>query len=236
MKLDARLTLFMTLVGVFLTSLLLGNLIGGKLTFVPVFGEDRPLSVGEIPFPLTFILTDILNEFYGRRVVRRVTLIGLGMTSLAFLMIHLAVALPWHPAYTGGEASFNAVFAGATRLQFASMCAFMTSQLIDIQAFFFLKRITGSKMLWLRATGSTAISQAVDTTLVGVIGFYGLIPNDLLIELLITAYLLKLAIAIGMTPVIYALHAGIERWWDMKPVPLEVRGGDVGGSDERGQA
>ena len=233
MKLDARLTLFMTLVSVFVMSLLLGNLIAGKLTYIPFAGEDRGLSVGEIPFPLTFILTDILNEFYGRKVVRRVTIIGVSMTALAFLMINLAVALPWHPEVAKGEwpGQFNAVFASATRIQIASMAAFVTAQFIDITVFFFIKRATGNRMLWLRATGSTAVSQLVDTIVVGTIGFYGVIPDDLLVEIIITAYLLKLAIAVLMTPVIYALHSLIERVWHLEPVPLEVKGGDVGGSD-----
>jgi len=228
-KLDARLTLFMTLVGVFLTSLLLGNLIAGKLTYIPLFGNDYALSVGEIPFPLTFILTDILNEFYGRKVVRRVTLIGLAMTGMAFVMIQIAVAVAWYPpaleeGWTGLQpAEFDAVFASATRIQFASMCAFMASQLIDITAFFFLKRVTGNRMLWLRATGSTAISQLVDTTLVGVIGWGGLMPYPALFEIIVTTYLLKLGVAVLMTPVIYALHAGIEKWWKLAPLPLEGR-------------
>src|SRR5882672_8505052 len=83
MKLDARLMLFMTLVTVFLTCLLVGNLMGGKLTHIALFGRDWTISVGEIPFPLTFILTDIINEFYGRKVARRVTLLGVGAIGLA---------------------------------------------------------------------------------------------------------------------------------------------------------
>lgn len=235
MKLDARLTLFMTLVGVFLTSLLLGNLIAGKVMviWVPVFG-DRTISAGEIPFPVVFLLTDILNEFYGRQVVRRVTLIGLAMTGLAFVMIKLAVAAPGAP-FGLQPAQFDAVFASATRIQVASMVAFMVSQLIDITMFFFIKRATGNRMLWLRATGSTAVSQAIDTTLVGVIGWGGMVPNSVLFDLLVNAYLLKLGIAVLLTPVIYALHELIERVWHLEPVPLEVKGGDVGGQ-KGGQA
>ncbi len=227
MKLDARLTLFLTLVGVFLTSLLIGNVIAGKLTYLPLW-NDYPLSVGAIPFPLTFILTDILNEFYGRKVVRRVTLLGFAMTGLAFAMINVATAVAWYPPATqpgwGGltPGPFDAVFASATRIQIASMIAFLVAQLIDIGVFFLIKRMTGNRMLWLRATGSTAISQLIDTALVGFIGFGGLMPTSQLIDLLITAYLLKLAIAVALTPVIYALHAGIERWWNLTPVPLEA--------------
>src|SRR5262245_61370060 len=89
MQRDPRQTIFMTLVGVFLTSLLLGNLIAGKLIAIPWFGgRDLPMSAGGIPFPLTFLLTDVLNEHYGRAVVKRVTWLGFVMTVLAFAMIH----------------------------------------------------------------------------------------------------------------------------------------------------
>jgi uncharacterized integral membrane protein (TIGR00697 family) len=231
MKLDARLTLFMTLVGVFLTSLLLGNLIAGKVTGIPLGSAELAMSVGGIPFPLTFLLTDILNEFYGKRVVRRVTFLGFAMTALAFVMIHVAAAMPWltgadQPDWKGLPPShWNSVFTGATQIQIASMIAYLTSQLLDISIFFAIKRWTGERALWLRATGSTVISQGIDTVLVTVIGFGSAMSNDVLIEMIGTAYLVKIVVAIGMTPVIYALHALIERTWGMKPVPASESAG-----------
>lgn len=234
MKLDARLTLFMTLVGVFLTSLLLGNLIAGKVTGIPLGGAELAMSVGGIPFPLTFVLTDILNEFYGKKVVRRVTFLGFAMTALAFLMIHAAAAMPWVSDADGENwkglppSSWNAVFTGATQIQIASMIAYLTSQLLDISLFFAIKRWTGNRFLWLRATGSTVISQLIDTILVTVIGFGGAMSTDMLIEMIGTAYMIKLAVAVGMTPVIYALHALIERTWGLTPVPVSETGGGDG--------
>lgn len=242
MKLDARLTLFMTLVAVFLTTLLLGNLIGGKVTYLPIGDHQFPFSVGLIPFPLTFVLTDILNEFYGRTVVRRVTFLGLAMTALAFVMIHLAGAAAWVPeAHEPGwpglpPEAFAAVFTSATRIQIASMCAYLVAQLLDITVFFVIKRATGNRWLWLRATGSTAISQLVDTILVAALAFGGTLPNDTLIEIIVTSYVVKLVVAIAMTPAIYALHGLIERRWGLEPVPVEVADGDVGGRDVDGKA
>jgi uncharacterized integral membrane protein (TIGR00697 family) len=227
MKLDARLTLFMTLVGVFLTSLLLGNLIAGKVSAITIGGRVFPISVGEIPFPLTFVLTDILNEFYGRKVVRRVTYLGFSMTALAFVMIYIAAAVPWMPGAHGADwkgvspSGWGAVFTGATRIQVASMAAFMTSQLIDISIFFLIKRVTGNRMLWLRATGSTAVSQLIDTIIVTTLGFGSTMTNDQLFSMIGTAYVVKLCVAIGMTPAIYALHALIERIWLIEPVPVD---------------
>jgi len=237
MKLDARMTLFMTLVGVFLTSLLLGNLIAGKLIGLPVGGAELAMSVGGIPFPLTFVLTDILNEFYGKRVVRRVTFLGFAMTGMAFVLIYVAAMLPWlsdaeGPGWKGlPPTAWNSVFTGATQIQIASMIAYLTGQLLDISIFFAIKRWTGDRLLWLRATGSTAISQLIDTILVTVIGFGGALSSDTVVEMIGTGYLVKLVVAIAMTPLIYALHALIERQWGLQPVKLsEADGGDVSGS------
>jgi hypothetical protein len=227
MRLDARLTLFLTLVGVFLTSLLLGNLVAGKVVQLPLGGASFAMSAGEIPFPLTFVLTDVLNEFYGKRVIRRVTLLGFAMTGLAFAMIHVAVAAPWvaaaHEPGWGGlsPSAFDAVFSGATRIQVASMCAFLTGQLVDITLFHLLRRATRGRMLWLRATGSTVVSQLLDTVLVTTIGFAGTVPDGVLVEMMGTSYLVKLGIAVALTPLIYGLHALLERRWGLAPVQVD---------------
>ncbi len=226
MRLDARIMLFLTLVGVFLTSLLLGNLIAGKVAGFSVAGHDVSMSAGAIPFPLTFILTDILNEFYGRRVVRRVTFLGFAMTALAFLMLLVAAALPWmaaahEPGWQGlPPSAWNSVFTGATQIQIASMVAYLVGQLLDISLFFAIKKWTGDRALWLRATGSTLVSQLIDSTLVTMIGFSAL-PMAVQLDMIQAGYLIKVASAIALTPVLYALHALIERTWGIEPVPLE---------------
>jgi uncharacterized integral membrane protein (TIGR00697 family) len=233
MKLDARLTLFMTLVGIFLTSLILGNLIAGKVAAVTIGGTVFPISVGEIPFPLTFVLTDILNEFYGKKVIKRVTFLGFAMTVMAFLMIQLAYYVAWMPgAYDQGwqglsPSAWSSVFTGATRIQIASMAAYLTAQFVDISVFWLLKRATGNKMLWLRTTGSTVVSQLIDTCIVSSLGFYGTMPDHALVRMIETAYVVKVVIAFGMTPVIYALHSVIERRWGLEPVKLESDSGDI---------
>jgi hypothetical protein len=244
MKLDARLMLFMTLVATFLTCLLVGNLIGGKLTHVHLLGREWVISVGEIPFPLTFVLTDILNEFYGRKVARRVTLLGAGAIGLAILIIQLANAAPWLPAaHEPGWAdsgnmtpfAFDNVFMSAVTIQAASLTAFLIANYVDISVFFLVKKLTGQRLLWLRATGSTAISQLVDTIVVVSIAFGSKLPSHVLVDIIITSYIVKVTVAVLVTPVIYALHGLLERAWHLHPLPAEVAGGDVGGKpgDER---
>ena len=97
MKLDARLNLFITLVAVFMTCLIVGDMIGGKLTSFQLFGREWIFSVGQIAFPVTFILTDILNEFYGRKVVRRITFLAFFMVGLTFSIIYISAQLRWAP-------------------------------------------------------------------------------------------------------------------------------------------
>ncbi len=222
MQLDARLRLFMYLLGVFLTCLLIGNLIGGKLTSVTVFGDERLISAGNLAFPLTFVLTDIINEFYGRKVARSLTLLGFFMTALAFGIIYLADALPFATNTAITPAAFENVFTSASRIQIASMVAFLVAQFLDIGVFFFIKKVTGDRFLWLRATGSTALSQMVDTILVVTIAFTSL-PGNVLVNIILTSYAVKLLAAVVMTPVIYALHELLEKRYGLAPVPLEAR-------------
>lgn len=232
MKLDARLTLFVTLVAVFLTCLILGNLIGGRLTYVTLFGRDWVVSVGEIPFPLTFILTDIINEFYGRATARKVTLLGFAMTGLAILIIRVADQARWFPGSQMTPEAFDNVFLNATFIQIASMVAFLTAQYVDIGVFFLLKRLTGQRLLWLRATGSTAVSQLIDTIVILGIAFGPLgadFSGDVLFSMIATSYLVKVIVAIGVTPIIYGIHELLERVWHLTPLAVEhgEREGDV---------
>jgi uncharacterized integral membrane protein (TIGR00697 family) len=240
MKLDARLMLFITLVSVFLTCLLLGNLIGGKLTYVHFLGRDWIISVGEIPFPLTFILTDIINEFYGRKTARRVTLLGFAMTGLAIGIIRIADLAQWFPGSGMTPQAFDNVFIGATFIQIASMIAFLTAQYVDIGVFFLIKRMTGQRFLWLRATGSTAVSQLIDTIVILTIAFGPLSAADFgfstLFSMITTSYLVKVVVAILVTPIIYGLHGLLERVWHLSPLPVEDRAGDIGGSEAAPEA
>lgn len=228
MKLDARLGLFVTLVAVFITCLIVGDLIGGKLTAVHLFGREWAFSAGQLAFPVTFILTDILNEFYGRAIVRRVTFLAFFMVGIAFAIIYVAGALPWWsvstaPGWTGvGPREFDIVFTQATRIQLSSMVAFLISNLIDISVFFLVKRWTGNRMLWLRATGSTAVSQLVDTFLIMALVFGAKLTLDEYLTLVFTSYLIKLSAAVLVTPLIYGLHGVIERWLGVEPTPPDA--------------
>ena len=228
-KLDARLTLFMTLVAVFMTCLVAGDLVGGKVTAIHAFGREWPFSAGQIAFPITFILTDILNEFYGRAVVRRVTYVAFAMVALTIVIVTVAGALPWWTKTAAADWTgvrpheFTAVFTQATKIQLSSMVAFLLSNLVDISVFFMLKRLTGNRMLWLRATGSTAVSQLVDTVIISALVWGSQMTFDEYVSVVVTSYVIKLVAAIVITPVIYGVHSLLEHRFGIAPVPLEPR-------------
>ena len=235
MKLDARLTLFITLVSTFMVCLVVGDLIGGKLTSFHLFGREWVFSVGQLAFPVTFILTDILNEFYGRKVVRRVTLLAVAMVGLSFLFIYAAGAMPWWHVATQADwpgvtpPAFHLVFTQATNIQLASMAAFLIATLVDIHVFFLFKRITRNRMLWLRATGSTAVSQLIDTFVISALVWGTKLSLNEYLVVVFTSYAIKVSIAILVTPIIYGLHNVIEKKYGIAPAPPEVESADITG-------
>lgn len=227
MHLDKRVQLFVVLAGLFVTSLVVGDLISVKLIEVArVRDVGFVLSVGMLPFPVTFLLTDLLNEFYGKRAARFVTLTGFAMALFAYAVVFTAVALPWAPFTRGADwggttpAAFDNVFAGGQRILAASMAAYLVGQFIDISVFNALKRLTRNRHLWLRATGSTLLSQLIDTVVVQVLAWTGVLPAERIVSIVLTSYALKLVIAVALTPLLYAGHGLVERRLGMRPVVL----------------
>lgn len=233
LRFDARTRLFLVLAAVFTTCLVVGDVIGGKLIELPMPGWTAVITVGMIPFPVTFLLTDLLNEFYGKKAARFVTYVGFGCALLTYAFIFVGGAIPI-AAFTHAEGwegvtegAFANVFLGSQRMIIASLTAYMIAQLVDIFAFHALKRMTRGKLLWLRATGSTVISQAVDTVAINFVAWTGVLGFDQILNVIASSYAVKILIAIGLTPLIYAGHAAIERWFGLAPVPIGEPEGEV---------
>lgn len=225
-RLDTRSKLLLTLAGLFITALLVGDIIGGKL----FSAGGATLSVGVIPFPVTFLLTDLLNEFYGKRTARVVTWVGFGMAAFAFAVITLAVALPFAdvtrtPGWTGiTQPAFDTVFGGSQRILVASMVAYLVAQFTDIWVFNRLKTMTGGRLLWLRATGSTLVSQLLDTAVIQTLAWQGTLDGAALVGLIVSSYGVKVLVAVGLTPLIYLGHALVERVLGLPPARLDAHG------------
>jgi hypothetical protein len=203
-QLDRKQHLYLWLAGLFVAALITADLIAGKVFRL---GKATDLSAGMLAFPLTFVLTDVLNEFYGPRAARRVTFLALGAAVFALGIINLALAMPTSPESPLPAATFDAVFRMSTRVYIGSLTAYTIGQLLDISVFAALRRATQHRLLWLRATGSTLVSQAVDTFVVTFVFLGGLKPPDYILGVVRDSYVTKVIVAIALTPIIYGVHA-----------------------------
>ncbi len=202
-----RQRLFVALSGFFVASWLIGDLTGGK--YFLLFGE--PISVGMLPFPLTFVLTDVIHEFYGPRGARIVTWLAAGMAVYVFLLLQLMIVLPSASTTFVPQPIFEGAFGMSTRLLASSLTAFLVGQLLDVKVFHYLKARTGKRHVWLRANGSTAVSQLVDTFVINFAFLSGSLPIPEILGIVGRSYAWKVAAAIVLTPLLYLLHAVIER-------------------------
>lgn len=228
-----RQVLYLVLAGFFLGNALLAEMIGGKLFQVAApwgalvesssVWHSFTLSCGVILWPLVFISTDIINEYFGRAGVRRLSLLGAGIIAYAFVALwvcDLVRAVGFSPV---DDVSFRRVFLQSRWIIVGSITAFLAAQLIDVTVFWIIRRQTGHRKLWLRATGSTLVSQLIDTFVVAFIGLY--LPWRLgssqaaepftfarFLNTSSSGYLFKLAVAIGVTPLLYLIHAAIDRY------------------------
>lgn len=210
---DKRVKLFTILAGVFLTALLLAETTGGKLIQI-AFAEDLifTLTMGVIPFPVTFIVTDIINEYYGRRGIRFITILGMLMVLFALVLLQIEMAIPAAAISPVSHEAFNTVFGVSTRIIVGSLTAYLIGQFVDIYVFHYLRRRTGARLLWLRATGSTVVSQFIDSFVVLFIAFLGPLSAMQIFGIGMTNYIYKFVVAVGITPILYLVHAGVDRY------------------------
>jgi uncharacterized integral membrane protein (TIGR00697 family) len=216
--------LFVFLAGFFITNAVTAELISNKLIDVPItfsfFGTELGpfvTVVGVLPWPLVFICTDLINEFYGKKAIRRLSWITAALISYCFIMVTVALAIPANTAIspnTANDFEFTKVFGQSQWVIVGSVCAFMFSQLLDATLFAWIKQKTGNKHIWLRSTGSTVVSQLIDSYIVIYIGFIlpGTLPVSAFWEIAPTNYFLKLIIAILLTPMIYLGHYAVRRY------------------------
>lgn len=201
---------YLVLAGLFVCNAILGEVLGGKLIAVGPY----IMSIGVIPWPVVFLTTDLMNEYFGRPGVRRLTWLTVGLILYAFVVIFAAMSVPAAGVSPVNDAAFSMVFGQSLWIIVGSVVAFTLSQLLDVFVFWVFRDKTKGRHLWLRATGSTAFSQLVDTFVILGIAFYlpGKIGGGDYLRLSLTNYTYKLGIAIALTPVIYAAHNAIDRY------------------------
>jgi uncharacterized integral membrane protein (TIGR00697 family) len=210
---DKRVILFTVLSAIFLTALILAETTGGKLIQMAFGGGIVfTLTMGVIPFPITFIVTDIINEYYGRKGIRFITVLGMVMVLFALLLLQIEMAIPAAAISPVPDIAFNTVFGVSARIIIGSLTAYVIGQFIDISVFHAIRARTKGSMLWLRATGSTIVSQLIDSFVVLFIAFYGPLGAGQIMGIGLTNYIYKFAIAVAITPVLYLVHAGVDRY------------------------
>ncbi len=202
--------LFTILTGFFVTNAVVGELIGGKLIMV----GSLTLSIGIIPWPIVFLITDIINEYFGKKGVRQLTFMTSGLVVYVFLILFLGMAVKAAPFSPVQSETFNNVFGQSLWIIAGSLTAFVASQLVDIFVFWIIRERTGKRFIWLRATGSTAVSQLFDSFIVTGIAFWlpGKISFANFVNTAVTGYSAKLLIAIALTPMIYLGHNLVHRY------------------------
>ncbi|NOT76661.1 MAG: queuosine precursor transporter [Cyclobacteriaceae bacterium] len=229
--------LLIVLSGIFLTNALIAEMIGVKifsgentLGLAPAnldilgFTMDFNLTAGAVIWPVVFITSDLINEYFGQPGVKRLSYLTAGLIAYSFIVIFLTMKLPpagwWLDAnnvdsagnYFNMDFAFNKIFGQGQRIIIGSLSAFLIGQLADVYIFHKLRLMTGSKKLWLRATGSTLVSQLIDSFVVLFIAFYGVFTTKQIIAIGITNYIYKFVVAILLTPAVYAGHSIIDKY------------------------
>jgi queuosine precursor transporter len=242
---DKPTRLFIILAGVFITTALIAEFIGVKIfslegtlgmkpAAIHLFGGTYSfnLTCGVLLWPVVFVMTDIINEYYGVKGVRFLSWLTIALIGFGFLIVY--GALQTAPDYgwwvtskkdigiANMETAFHGIYGQGLGIIIASMTAFLVAQFLDVIVFHRIKKWTGEKKIWLRATGSTIVSQLIDSFVVLIIAFYvypKLVkgqgdpwPFDQLIAICIVNYIYKFIIALIMTPVIYGVHGWIEKY------------------------
>ena len=196
---------YIILSGIFIASLVTCNLIANKFVTVDLGFKVFIVSAGILPYPLTFLVTDLISELYGQRKANLVVFSGFIASMFVLLFLWLGGQFNAIPSSIVGDDTYNMVFQNAWRIIAASMVAYLFAQFIDVKIFHFWKKLTNGKHLWLRNNGSTVASQLVDTTLVICILFVGVWESDQIFSAIIDGWLFKMLMALIDTPIIYGI-------------------------------
>ena len=225
--------IFIVLSGIFITNAIIAEILGTKIFDIFVLKEFS-LSVGVIIWPVVFITTDIINEYFGKKGVKRISYFTIILILYVFLVIFLSTKLSPNTYWMDINKidnlgnpfninfAYNIIFLQSTGIIVGSVIAFLIAQLLDVFIFQKIKKITNGKFIWLRATGSTLISQFIDSFVVLIIAFYFLAPEgktwsiNQVLNVGIDNYTFKFIVAILITPLIYLSHYIIDSYLGKK--------------------
>lgn len=215
-KLKAAERLYYLLGALFIAALLTCNLIANKFLSVDLGFKTFTISAGVLPYPITFLITDILSELYGRKRTTQVVVSGFFASVFVLFILWLGAQFPAIDGSPVSDEVYNQVFQNSWRIIAASMTAYLFAQLIDVRLFHFWKSLTKGKHLWIRNNFSTILSQLVDTFLVVVILFVGTLPWATMGSYIFDGWLFKVLAAVGDTALIYAFMAWARRFFHLR--------------------
>ena len=212
---------YIILLGIFIASLVTCNLIANKFVTVNLGFKVFIISAGILPYPLTFLVTDLISEIYGQKKANLVVFSGFVASMFVLSFLWLGAQFNSIPNSIVDDSTYNAVFQNAWRLITASMIAYLFAQFIDVRIFHFWKKLTNGKHLWLRNNGSTIASQLIDTTLVISILFVGVWDTDQILSAIIDGWIFKMLMALLDTPIIYVVIYLLKGEIDISPYQIK---------------
>ena len=197
--------LYLILSAIFIASLITCNLIANKFVSIDLGFKTFIVSAGILPYPITFLITDILSEIYGKKMTNRVVISGFFASMMVLLFLWIGSQPSAIATSPVSDATYDTVFRNAWRVMTASMIAYLSAQFLDVRLFHFWKRLTNGKHLWLRNNASTIGSQLVDTILVVCVLFVGVWSTGDITRAIIDGWLFKILCAFVDTPIFYFL-------------------------------
>ena len=203
---------YLLLAAIFIGALVVTNLIANKFLTVDLGFKVFVLSAGSLPYPLTFLVTDLLSEIYGKKRTNRVVWAGFLVSGFILFVLWLGAQFPAIPESTIDDVTYDRVFQNAWRVIGASMTAYLFAQLIDVKLFHFWRDLTKGKHLWLRNNASTILSQLVDSVLVVLVLFAGVQTTEWMMGTILDLWLFKTILALLDTPFFYAGTWALTRW------------------------
>jgi len=251
--LNKKTLLYLVLASFFITNALIAEFGGVKIFSVEkllgisplrlnLFGiiTDLNLSVGVLIWPIVFVFSDIINEYFGKTGVKRISFITAGMIAYAFLVIFLWTGMPpadfWlqlNDTDSQGRAfnidyAYRTIFSMGLGIIIGSLAAFLVSQLVDAYVFHYFRKLTGDNYLWVRSTGSTVVSQLIDSFIILFIAFYilGNWSMEQVFRVGLVQYTYKVLLAIMLTPLIYLIHTIIDKYMGKQPAEILVEEAD----------
>ena len=215
--------LYLYLASLFITSLVVSNLIFQKFFYwkpfeLSIFGNELfELSVGILPYPITFLITDLISEIYGKKKANQVVISGIFASIFSMGIVFFANYVPALDNSPINDAIFSQVFALSPIAVLASMIAYLMAQFVDIKVYHFWKNKTQGRMLWLRNNFSTFSSQFIDTFLViGLLCLFGILDWKLFWGLVLSGFLFKILVALFDTPFLYLFVGIFRKTFDLK--------------------